>query len=189
MYNRIPIYRSLRLPQRFRTTGSSILSYLAAPQLRRKAQNSWSAVQDTFYSTKDIFERHRVVFTLSTSIASVATAWGGYLLRHYHQSRVDQRLESIEKAMNKKYDIEDPEFKKLVSGGISMPACVATAGTTLFIGYGLGWRGGKWYANKKFKREQMKLLGQVKPRRWPLRLPLSRLKLQGSAAKAPEASA
>lgn len=55
--------------------------------------------------------------------------------------------------------------------------------------YGLGWRGGKWYANKKFKREQMKLLGQVNPRRWPLRLPLSRLKLQGSAAKAPETPA
>ncbi|CAH9060516.1 unnamed protein product [Cuscuta europaea] len=191
MYNRIPLYRSFRLRQRFRTTGSSVLSYLAAPLLRRKAQNSWAAVQDTYYSTKDIFESHKVVFTISTSIASVATAWAGYLLRHYHESRVDQRLDCIEKSMKRKYDIEDPGFKKLVSGGISIPACVATAGTTLIVGYGLGWRGGKWYANKQFKREQMKLLGLIKPRRWRLRLPLSRLRSsQGSdgGAKAPEAS-
>ncbi|RAL39358.1 hypothetical protein DM860_002891 [Cuscuta australis] len=187
MYSRIPMYRGFRLRQRFGTTGSSILSYFAAPQLRRKAQNSWAAVQDTYFSTKDIFENHKVVFTVSTSIASVATAWAGYLLREYHQSRIDQRLDSIEKSVKTKYDINDPEFKKLVSGGISVPACVATAGTTMIIGYGLGWRGGKWFANKKFKREQMKLLGQIKPRRWPLRLPLSRLRLRGSSgANAPE---
>ncbi|KAL6010283.1 hypothetical protein ACLOJK_000714 [Asimina triloba] len=29
--------------------------------------------------------------------------------------------------------------------------------------YGLGWRGGKWYANRKFRNEQMKLVGQIKP--------------------------
>lgn len=34
--------------------------------------------------------------------------------------------------------------------------------------YGLGWRGGRWYATRKFRREQMKLLGQIKPRRWQL---------------------
>lgn len=109
------------------------------------------------------------MFTISTSIASVATAWFGYTLRHLHESRVEQRLESIEKAMKKDYQIEDPEFKKLVSGSISVPACVATAGTTLILGYGLGFRGGKWYANRNFRREQMKLLGQIKPKRWPLR--------------------
>ncbi|XP_010323852.1 uncharacterized protein [Solanum lycopersicum] len=160
------IYRGLK---RFRISDSSIVNRLTVPQLKRKASNSWSAIQDTFYSTKDIFERHKVVFTISTSIASVATAWFGYTLRHLHESRVDQRLESIEKAMKKDYQIEDPEFKKLVSGSISIPACAATAGTTLILGYGLGFRGGKWYANRNFRREQMKLLGQIKPKRWPLR--------------------
>lgn len=160
------IYRGL---QRFRTSGSSIVNRLTVPQLRRKASNSWSAIQDTYYSTKDIFERHKVVFTISTSIASVATAWFGYTLRHLHESRVDQRLESIEKAMKNDYQIEDPEFKKLVSGSIDLPACVATAGTTLLLGYGLGFRGGKWYANRQFRREQTKLLGQINPKRWPLR--------------------
>lgn len=107
---------------RLRASGSSIMNYLTVAQLRRKAMNSLSAVQDTFYSTKvtvknpfflniflyfyiwmgwfdysiwvlffyfsflaifvvlmlqDIFERHKVVFTISTSIASVATAWAG----------------------------------------------------------------------------------------------------------------
>ncbi|KAI7988085.1 hypothetical protein LOK49_LG13G02156 [Camellia lanceoleosa] len=27
--------------------------------------------------------------------------------------------------------------------------------------YGLGWRGGKWYADRKFRKEQMKLLGRM----------------------------
>ncbi|KAM3221814.1 hypothetical protein T459_19891 [Capsicum annuum] len=182
------MYRGL---QRFRTSGSSIVNRLTVPQLRRKASNSLSAIQDTYYSTKDIFERHKVVFTISTSIASVATAWFGYTLRHLHESRVDQRLESIEKAMKNDYQIEDPEFKKLVSGSISVPACVATAGTTLILGYALGFRGGKWYANRKFRREQMKLLGQIKPKRWPLRFlrrPLIKSKLPENLVTASETS-
>ncbi|KAL3624666.1 hypothetical protein CASFOL_031334 [Castilleja foliolosa] len=154
---------------RFRASSSSIINNLTVAQLRRKASNSIAAVQDTFYSTKDIFERHKVVFTISTSIASVATAWAGYSLRQIHQSRVEQKLESIEKAVKGSYHIEDPEFKKLVSGTVSFPACVATAGTSLIIGYGLGWRGGAWFANRKFRKEQMKLLGQIKPKRWPLK--------------------
>ncbi|KAL3615288.1 hypothetical protein CASFOL_040949 [Castilleja foliolosa] len=154
---------------RLRASSSLIMNNLTVAQLRRKASNSIAAVQDTFYSTKDIFERHKVVFTISTSIASVATAWAGYTLRHVHQSRVEQKLESIEKAMKGSYHIEDPEFKKLVLGTVSFPACVATAGTSLIIGYGLGWRGGKWFANRKFRKEQMKLLGQIKPKRWPLK--------------------
>ncbi|GFQ04795.1 hypothetical protein PHJA_002623500 [Phtheirospermum japonicum] len=145
------------------------MNNLTVALLRRKASNSIAAVQDTFYSTKDIFERHKVVFTISTSIASLATAWAGYTFRQIHQSRVEQKLESIEKAMKGSYHIEDPEFKKLASGTVSFPACVATAGTSLIIGYGLGWRGGAWFANRKFRKEQMKLLGQLKPKRWPLK--------------------
>ncbi|KAK6120634.1 hypothetical protein DH2020_045629 [Rehmannia glutinosa] len=174
---------------RLRASSSSIMNYLTVAQLRKKASNSVAAVQDTFYSTKDIFERHKVVFTISTSIASVATAWAGYTLRHLHESKVEQKLESIEKAMKSSYHMEDPEFKKLVSGTVSFPACVATAGTSLIIGYGLGWRSGAWYTNRKFRKEQMKLLGQMKPKRWPLkflRRPLIRPRTQESAAKVSE---
>lgn len=156
--------------QRLRTSGSSIVGYLAVPHIKRKALNSWSAVQDTYYSTKDTFERHKVVFTISTSLASVATAWFGYTLRHLHDTKVEQRLDSIENVMKGHHHIEHTEFKKLVgSSSSSTAACVATAGTTLVIGYGLGWRGGKWYANRQFRKEQMKLLGQIKPKRWPLK--------------------
>ncbi|KAL8511257.1 hypothetical protein ACS0TY_017893 [Phlomoides rotata] len=119
---------------RLRASGSSIVNYLSVPQLRRKVKNSLSAAQDTFFTVKDVFERHKVVFTISTSIASVATAWAGYSLRQLHQSRVEQRLESIEKAMKNNYQMEDPELRKLVSGTVSLPACVATAGTSLIIG-------------------------------------------------------
>ncbi|KAK4492823.1 hypothetical protein RD792_000148 [Penstemon davidsonii] len=129
------IYRGIpRLRASGSGSGSSLANYFTLPQLKRKASNSWSAVQDTYYSTKDIFERHKVVFTVSTSIASVLTAWAGYTIRHYHETRVDQRLESIEKAMKSSYPMEDPEFKKLVSRNVSFPACIATAGTTLIIG-------------------------------------------------------
>lgn len=162
--------------QRLKASGTSIIRSIAVPRLKRKAVNSLTAVQDTFYSTKDVFERHRVVFTVGTSIASVATAWFGYTLRHYHDVQVDKRLESIEEAMRKKHQLEHSEVAKAVNiGKISTPACFATAGTSLIIGYCLGWRGGKRYANKQFRREQMKLLGEAKPR-WQL---LTRLNPKG----------
>jgi len=42
--------------------------------------------------------------------------------------------------------------------------------STFFLNcrYGLGWRGGKWYANRNFRKEQMKLLGQKNPRGWQI---------------------
>ncbi|KAJ7960320.1 putative Triacylglycerol lipase 2 [Quillaja saponaria] len=76
---------------------------MEAFELKRKSLYSWAAVQDTYYSTKDTFERHKVVFTIGTSISSVATAWLGYSIRHYHESKVDRRLESIEKAYYSPY--------------------------------------------------------------------------------------
>ncbi|MED6112680.1 hypothetical protein PIB30_063742 [Stylosanthes scabra] len=162
--------------QRLRQRGSTMAS-LSAANLKRKALNSWAAVNDTFFLTKDAFERHRVVFTVGTSIASVATAWIGYSLRHLHEEKVDRRLESIEKAMRNKHNLDHSEIKDIVGpGGISVPACAATAATTLIIGYGLGWRGGSWYAMKKFRKEQMKMLGQIKPRRWEL---LGKIKPRG----------
>ncbi|XP_018504875.2 triacylglycerol lipase 2 isoform X2 [Pyrus x bretschneideri] len=155
--------------QRLRSSGSLLSCSQAITQLRKKAFRSWGAVQDTYFSTKDIFESHKVVFTVGTSIASVATAWFGYTLRHLHESRVDQRLESIEEVMKNNHNLEQSEIRNIMdSGTIGLPSCIATAGTTLVIGYALGWRGGRWYANRKFRREQMKLLGQIKPKRWPL---------------------
>ncbi|XP_075670736.1 triacylglycerol lipase 2-like [Castanea sativa] len=156
--------------QRLRSSGSSIWGNLVStPRLKRKASNSWAAVQDAFFSTKDTFERNKVVFTVGTSIASVATAWIGYSLRYYHETRIDQRLETIEKAMRNSNNLEHSELREIAgSGSISAPACFATAGTTLIIGYGLGWRSGKWYANRNFRKEQMKLLGQVNPRAWQI---------------------
>ncbi|KAK9013230.1 hypothetical protein V6N11_041247 [Hibiscus sabdariffa] len=113
--------------QRLKSRGTSLMGSMAVPRLKRKALNSWAAVQDTYFSTKDTFERHRVVFTVGTSIASVATAWFGYSLRHFHDSKVDQRLESIEKAMKNNHHLEHADFKKLVDPGPSRTAAwVAT---------------------------------------------------------------
>jgi hypothetical protein len=163
---------------RLRSSGTSIWGNLvSAPQLKRKALNTWAAMQDTYLSTKDIFERHRVVFTVGTSVASVTIAGTGSALRHLHDKRVDQRMETIEKAMKNNHNLEHSDLRKIAgSGSISAPACFATAGTTLIIGYGLGWRGGKWYANRKFRKEQMKLLGQINPRGSQL---LGRIKPRG----------
>ncbi|KAL8209146.1 hypothetical protein R6Q57_008558 [Mikania cordata] len=150
--------------------GSSVIKQFSVPQIRKKVLNSLSAVEDTFLSTKDTFERHKVVFTILTSIASVGTAWAGYTLRHLHETKVEQRLESIENAMKKNYDIEGKDFRKLVgTDNSNAAACVATAGVSLIVGYGLGWRGGRWYANRKFKRDHMKLSGQVKQKKWQLK--------------------
>lgn len=40
--------------QRLRASGTSIVGSISAARLKRKAVNSWTAVQDTFYSTKVI---------------------------------------------------------------------------------------------------------------------------------------
>ncbi|ERM96916.1 uncharacterized protein LOC18424864 isoform X3 [Amborella trichopoda] len=121
--------------QRLRRSGTAILGSLALPTLRKKASNSWYSVQDTYLSTKDVFERHRVVFTVGSSIASLAVAWAGYSLRYLHQERVEKRLESIEEAMKNNHHVENDEIKKIVnSGNVSLPSCVATAGTALIIG-------------------------------------------------------
>nr|ABK21132.1 unknown [Picea sitchensis] len=166
--------------QRVRSSAPSMMRRsFGIPQLKRRASNTWAAVQDTFYSTKDVFERHRVVFTIGTSIASVGTAWAGYSLRYLHQAKVEERLESIEKAMTRVHHVEEEELKKIVNkGNVSYPACVATVGISLIIGYGLGWRGGKWHANRIFrKQQQQKLIGLNKPQKWRfLRKPFSRLR-------------
>ncbi|GJN26097.1 hypothetical protein PR202_gb14000 [Eleusine coracana subsp. coracana] len=60
-----------------RRLGRAVLS---VPNIRRRASNSWAAVRDTFFSTKEVFESHRIVFTVGTSVASVLTAWAGMLL-------------------------------------------------------------------------------------------------------------
>ncbi|RYR52814.1 hypothetical protein Ahy_A06g027683 [Arachis hypogaea] len=97
--------------------------------------NSWAAVNDTFFLTKDAFERHRVVFTVGTFIASVATDRIGYSLHHFHDEKVEQRLESIEKAMKHKHNLEYSKIKDIVgSGGLSVPTYATTAATTLIIG-------------------------------------------------------
>ncbi|XP_010928409.1 uncharacterized protein [Elaeis guineensis] len=148
-------------------SGSSIFRSVAVPNLKRRASNTWSAVQETYLSTKQVFESHRVVFTIGTSIASILTAWAGYSLRQYHQSKIEKRLGSIEQALKNNYEVENQEIKKIVSSGnVSTAACVATAWTSLVIGYGLGWRSGAWYTNRKFRREQLKLMGQIKPQKW-----------------------
>ncbi|XP_031482013.1 uncharacterized protein LOC116251642 [Nymphaea colorata] len=153
---------------RLRGAGSSAWAAATAlPSLRKKVSNSWSAVQDTYFSTKDVFERHRVVFTVGTSLASVATAWAGYSLRYVHQSKVEQRLDSIEQAMRGAHIIEQSDIKKIVSSGnTGTTSLIATAGTSLVIGYGLGWRGGKWYATRKFRKEQLKSIGMNKIQKW-----------------------
>ncbi|CAM8993952.1 hypothetical protein QQ045_007423 [Rhodiola kirilowii] len=153
--------------QRLKGSKNSMFTFMPARLLKKKAANAWSSVQDTFYSTKDIFERHRVVFTVSTSIASVATAWVGYSIRVLHQSKVENRLDSIEQALKEHSQLEKTEIKKMVNSG-STAASLATAGTTFLIGYGLGWRGGRWQARRQFRREQMRLMGQIKPKRWQL---------------------
>ncbi|KAL5215388.1 hypothetical protein ABZP36_006789 [Zizania latifolia] len=162
-----------------RRLGGALLSRqaLLLPNIRRRASNSWAAVRDTFFSTKEVFESHRVVFTVGTSIASVLTAWAGYSLRHMQQSRIDMRLQSIEQSLKDNHKVEHDEIKKIVtSSNISTPACVATALTTSAVGYALGWRGGAWYVRRSFRREQLKLMGQINSHnRWHWR-PFSKLK-------------
>ncbi|KAH7331286.1 hypothetical protein KP509_20G024600 [Ceratopteris richardii] len=114
-----------------------------------------NAVSDTYFSIKDVFERHKVVLTLAASLASAGAAWAGYTARQIHQKRVEARLDTIEKVMTRTTD-----FARTT--GVSYIACAATAGTTLVIGYGLGWRGGRSHMIKKLQKQQKKLLAPKK---------------------------
>ncbi|XLT56925.1 hypothetical protein HN873_049529 [Arachis hypogaea] len=97
----------------------------------------------------------RFVFLVSFRMRSRGTAWSSllglplpplpllglvssflrYSLRHFHDEKVEQRLESIEKVMKHKHNLEHSEIKDIVGpGGLSVPTCAATAATTLFIG-------------------------------------------------------
>ncbi|CAN6229977.1 unnamed protein product, partial [Urochloa humidicola] len=161
-----------------RRLGGAGRALLTLPNIRRRASNSWAAVRDTFLSTKQVFESHRIVFTIGTSIASIFTAWGGYSLHHWQQSRFHRKLESLETTVKDNHRLEHEEIKRiLASRNISTPACIATAMTTMVIGYWLGWRGGAWYAQRAFLRQQQKLMmGHMKSHgRWQWR-PFNRLK-------------
>ncbi|CAN6236600.1 unnamed protein product [Urochloa humidicola] len=161
-----------------RRLGGAGRALLTLPNIRRRASNSWAAVRDTFFSTKQVFESHRIVFTVGTSIASVLSLWAGYLLRQVQQSRLERRLGSIETSLKDKQKDEYEEIKRiLASRNISTSACIATAMTTMVVGYGLGWRGGAWYAQRAFQRQQqMLMMGHMKSHgRWQWR-PFNRLK-------------
>ncbi|KAH7331287.1 hypothetical protein KP509_20G024600 [Ceratopteris richardii] len=89
-----------------------------------------NAVSDTYFSIKDVFERHKVVLTLAASLASAGAAWAGYTARQIHQKRVEARLDTIEKMTR------TTDFARTT--GVSYIACAATAGTTL-LWAGLAW--------------------------------------------------
>ncbi|KAJ6804112.1 uncharacterized protein M6B38_336430 [Iris pallida] len=114
-----------------------------------------------------------------------------YSMRQLHQKNIEKRLDSIEASMKSNHSVEHEEIRKIVtSGNVSTPSCIATAWTTLIIGYALGWRGGSWFSNRKFRREQLKLMGQMKPNRWRfLKRPFVRLRNTSIVKNAtPEAS-
>jgi hypothetical protein len=116
---------------------------------------------------QDIFEKHNVVFTIGASLASAGAAWAGYTARQMHQKKVEDRLNSIEHAMATVHNLEEEHVKALTSSiGVSYAACAATAGTTLVIGYGFGFRGGRWFTLRKIQKQQQRLLNP----RTPIRL-------------------
>ncbi|KAJ7960319.1 Triacylglycerol lipase 2-like protein [Quillaja saponaria] len=98
--------------------------------------------------------------------------------------------------MKNNYRFEHSGIQKIIgSGSCTFSACVATAETTLIIGYGLGWRGGKSYANTRFRKEQLKMLGQIKPKGWellgrirPRRLQFQLLKRLQTRSRVPESA-
>ncbi|RWW63623.1 hypothetical protein BHE74_00029190 [Ensete ventricosum] len=85
---------------------------LAFPNLKRKTSNTWSAVQDTYLSTKvaTFFLNFGVNWLIKLEIALKFAFWitfscafckklCGYTLRQIHQSNVEKRLESLEQAL------------------------------------------------------------------------------------------
>ncbi|KAF6148897.1 hypothetical protein GIB67_014268, partial [Kingdonia uniflora] len=60
----------------------------------------------------------------------------GYSIRHMHQAKVEKKLETIEDAMKHNRHMEHADQKRIIDiGNVSTAACIATAGTSLVVGY------------------------------------------------------
>ena len=56
--------------------------------------------------------------------------------------------------MTNVHHLEEKQVKALTATGVTLMSCAATtAGTTFVCGYGLGWRGGRWYMIKKAQKQ------------------------------------
>ncbi|KAF6149610.1 hypothetical protein GIB67_011219 [Kingdonia uniflora] len=63
-------------------------------------------------------------------------SWTGYSIRHMHQAKVEKKLETIEDAMKHNCHMEHADLKRIIDiGNVSTTACIATAGTSLVVGY------------------------------------------------------
>ncbi|KAI5057531.1 hypothetical protein GOP47_0027546 [Adiantum capillus-veneris] len=150
-----------------------------AQKVTSRLTHSVNAVSETYVSLKDLFERHKVVLTLAASLGSAGAAWAGYTARQLHQKRVEARLDTIEHVMTNVHNLEEKQVKALTSTGVTFMSCAATAGTTFVLGYGLGWRGGRWYMIKKIQKQQQKLLAPPKVSRLSRLRASFRLKSRG----------
>ncbi|XP_077248027.1 uncharacterized protein LOC143887743 [Tasmannia lanceolata] len=109
---------------------------------------------------KDVYEKNKVVFTVSTTMLCVGTTWAGYSVGNLHQSNVENHHQSIEQAMKRNNDRAHIR-KTANSGNVSVSTCIAIAVSSLIIGFGLGWRGGKRNTNRKFQGEQLNSPGHI----------------------------
>jgi hypothetical protein len=86
--------------------------------------------------------------------------WGGLLLIEGNVLTGPMQMATV-------HNLEEEHVKALTSSiGVSYAACAATAGTTLVIGYGFGFRGGRWFTLRKIQKQQQRLLNP----RTPIRL-------------------
>lgn len=126
------------------------------------------AASEAFVSTKDAFERHRVVFTIAASLASAGAAWAGYTARQIHQHKLEERLRSIEHAMTSVHNIGEEQAraitKQTAAGTVNYRTCGAATGLALLIGYGFGWKSGSWYTVRRLSRRYSKRLEKEKPK-------------------------
>ena len=70
--------------QRLKASGTSIIRSIAVPRLKRKAVNSLTAIQDTFYSTKVIeFSDAEFVNVCRLLKFDVLNAYGDFLFNFF----------------------------------------------------------------------------------------------------------
>ncbi|GAQ78017.1 hypothetical protein KFL_000060840 [Klebsormidium nitens] len=121
--------------------------------LRRKYQNAVRAVDDSFQATKNLFEKHNVVFTVAGGLLSAGAAWAGYTARQVHQKKLEEKLQKIEEHMTNVYSLEEQQVKALTTAatrtGVSYKTFLATSSTALIVGYALGFRGGRRFVIRR----------------------------------------
>eukprot|EP00898_Chlorokybus_atmophyticus_P009057 jgi/Chlat1/9152/Chrsp97S08443 len=122
----------------------------AAQRAKERRELVTKAVSETWCSTRDTFERNRIVFTIGGTLLSAGAAWAGFAARKVHQSNLEERLQAIQRRLEQNHGVhmkDQPLEVNYAGVSYTMTAYAATVG--LLAGFGMGYYKGRLSALRR----------------------------------------